>query len=396
MRTPVTTVRGRQTARRGRPHPQERVAVMQICDSLDAGGMERVAVNLANALPRDRYVSHLCTTRRDGALEGVVAPDVLRLRLERKSTLDVQEFRRLVQYIRESRIALLHAHGPSLFIAAAASAFAPHPAVIWHDHFGAHETETRIPWLYRVPARRLSGVIAVSEALAAWTVEELHVDPVRVKFIKNFVAEPSASLVVPPLPGAPGKRLVCVANLRPQKDHRNLLAAMKLVIRAVPKAHLILLGGSVDAGHTERLKAFMDNDGLAGHVSWLGSRDDVQAILKGCDVGVLGSASEGLPLALIEYGMAGLPAVATSVGQCAEVLEEGRAGLLVPPGSPQALADAIVSLLRSPDLRKRLSRRFATRVREMYSVRKNLDEICELYESALRSRPRQPDPSKPK
>jgi glycosyltransferase involved in cell wall biosynthesis len=362
------------------------IGVLQICDTLNAGGMERVAVNVANGLPRGRYASHLCTTRCDGALEADVAPDVGRLRLRRSHTLDVAAVRRLVRYVREHRIAVLHAHGPSLFIAAAASAFAPHPAVVWHDHFGAHETERRIPWLYRFPARRVGGVIAVSQALAQWAVEKLRMPRERVRFIANFVAEPPASLTVPPLPGKPGVRIVCVANLRPQKDHLNLLAAMKILLQKFPEAHLILLGSSVDEGHTARLTSVMEGDGLAGHVSWLGSRDDVQGVLKGCTVGVLGSASEGLPLALIEYGMAGLPAVATRVGQCAEVLDEGRAGILVPPAAPGPLAEAMASLLASEETRSRFASSFALRVRESYSVRKNLKEICDLYEFLISRR----------
>src|SRR5712692_7686712 len=58
----------------------ERIRVLQMVDTLDSGGMERVAVNVANSLRRDRFESALCTTRRDGALAGIVAPDVKRLR----------------------------------------------------------------------------------------------------------------------------------------------------------------------------------------------------------------------------------------------------------------------------------------------------------------------------
>jgi glycosyltransferase involved in cell wall biosynthesis len=158
---------------------------------------------------------------------------------------------------------------------------------------------------------------------------------------------------------------------------------MGKVLQRRPEAHLILLGSSIDESYTEHLKTLMAQGRLPGHVSWLGSRDDVPGVLKGCDVGVLSSASEGLPLALIEYGMACLPAVATRVGQCEEVLDGGRAGILVPPASPETLADAILSLLDSEDLRARLRSVFLLRVRETYGVRKNLATICDLYETIL-------------
>ena len=77
----------------------------------------------------------------------------------------------------------------------------------------------------------------------------------------------------------------------------------------------------------------------------MGPRNDVPAILRACRIGVLSSASEGLPLALLEYGKHGLAAVSTAVGQCPEVLDNGYAGVLVPASSPDQFSDAIVGLL---------------------------------------------------
>src|SRR5438876_11120160 len=85
---------------------------------------------------------------------------------------------------------------------------------------------------------------------------------------------------------------------------------------------------------------------------------------KACDVGVLSSRSEGMPLALLEYGMNGLPSVATRVGQCAEMLDDGRAGLLVPPAAPEPLAKAILALLQSPEQRAELGGRFRQRTQQ--------------------------------
>ena len=74
-----------------------------------------------------------------------------------------------------------------------------------------------------------------------------------------------------------------------------------------------------------RVQERIQQHGLESHVFLLGSRSDVPSILSGCDIGVLSSASEGMPLALLEYGVAGLPTVATRVGQVPEILDEGRA-----------------------------------------------------------------------
>jgi len=312
--------------------------------------------------------------------------DVGRLRLERKGRCDVVGLARLIGYIRANDVRILHPHGTSLFIAAVASLFPPWPAVVWHVHFGRHADEDP-GRLYRLAARRLAGVIAVNEPLAEWVRRRLGIPAERVCYIPNFVCTPPADEAVPDLPGSDGNRVVCVANLRPEKDHANLLRAMHAVVRHVPSAHLLLLGNGGDPICLGQIKNAMAEDGLAGHVSWLGARSDVSAVLKACDVGVLSSSSEGMPLALLEYGMNSLASVATRVGQCPEVLDHGQAGLVVPPASSRSLSDAIISLLQSPERRTRLAERLRQRTTLVYSSAVSLNQICGVYDRILAERP---------
>jgi glycosyltransferase involved in cell wall biosynthesis len=360
-----------------------RVGVMHLTDTLDAGGLERVAVNLVNTLPRARYHAHLCTTRRDGALAELVAPGVGRLCLNRRRSIDAGAVVRLAAYIKEHQIKLLHAHGTALFIARAAATLTRGVNVVWHDHYGRYLEQERPALLYKLATRGVGGVIAVNEPLAAWSRERLGVPAERVRYVPNFVCEPPLDQATPELPGAAGGRVVCVANLRPQKDHLNLVRAMQAVKREAPHAHLILVGGGHDEAHRAKIFSEVESRGLSADVSWLGERRDVSAILGACDVGVLGSASEGLPLALIEYGMAGLPVVATDVGQCAEVLDNGRAGLLVPPGRPGELAAALLSLLNDGGRAAQLGARLRARVRSAYSAEAVIEQVCRVYEMAL-------------
>ena len=100
---------------------------------------------------------------------------------------------------------------------------------------------------------------------------------------------------------------------------------------------------------------------------------------------VLSSRTEGLPVSLLEYGMAGLPVVATQVGECEEVLDRGGAGLLVPPQSPRDLAEALLSLLGSPERRALLGERFLHRVQELYSAGSIIERVCLVYKAVLQS-----------
>jgi glycosyltransferase involved in cell wall biosynthesis len=357
---------------------------MHITDTLHAGGMERMAVNLVNALPRDRYLPFLCTTREEGPLADHVADDVLRLNLDRTRRFQLSAVLRLVAFVRTHRIQILHAYSASLFVAGLASLFAPYPAVVWHDHYGFLSVKERpLWWLYRSVASRISGIISVTQPLAEWSRARMGIPADRVWYIPNFVCAPDRYDSSPVFPGDAGHRVVCVAQFRPEKDHVTLLRAMTRVIRDIPTAHLVLVGTSPDPAREAHIRREIITQGLDRSVSLLGQRHDVHTILKACDIGVLSSVSEGLPLALLEYGMAELPAVATNTGQCAEVLDEGRAGILVPVGSPDELAGALVALLHSPAQRAALGKTFRRRVMARYSPSAVVKQICGVYETVL-------------
>ena len=363
----------------------KRVGVMHVTDTLDAGGTERVAVNLCNLLPRERFRAYLCTTRRDGALADAVAPDVGRLRLARRWRFDAAALRRLARFVRAHDIEILHAHGSALFVAGLAALLPPRPLLVWHDHFGL-PLETRSALLDRPLARRARGVIAVSQPLADWSKQRLKIPAERVRYVPNFVCAPPPNGRPPALPGAAGARIVCVANLRPQKDHLTLVRAMAEVARAHTAAHLLLVGASPDASYRARIEEEIARLDLARSVTLLGERRDVHAILRACDVGVLSSVAEGLPLALIEYATASLATVATRVGQCAEVLDEGRAGMLVPAREPGRLAAALLSLLSAPAERAALGELLRERARQLYSADAIVRQVCEIYEQVLRAK----------
>jgi glycosyltransferase involved in cell wall biosynthesis len=155
---------------------------------------------------------------------------------------------------------------------------------------------------------------------------------------------------------------------------------MQQVKQKFHDAHLLLVGNLEDATQVAAIEAEVARLHLSDNISILGQRHDVNAILSSCDVGVLSSIAEGLPLSLLEYGMAGLPVVATNVGQCADVLGKGEVGLIVPSRDPAALAQGLCRLLESEAERKRLGELFRQRVQNIYSARAVLQQITQVYE----------------
>ena len=359
------------------------IGAMHIIDTLVAAGAERVAVNIVNDLPRDRYVPYLCTTRADGPLDALVASDVIRLRLSRTSRFDWQAVRRLRRFIQANDIRILHAHSASLFIARLA-AMGTGATVLWHAHYGRYATEDHPAYHYRIGNMGIGGVFTVNKEMAEWCSRRLGVPAETVWYLPNPVAlDADPTPLARALPGSRGTRIVSLANFRPEKDHFTLARAMSRVVRDVPDAHLLLVGKTNDESYKRKVQQEIAALGLETNISVLGERHDVSAILASCDIGVMSSTSEGLPMSLLEYGAAGLPAVATQVGQCPEVLDYGRAGIVVPAGSAEELAKALLLLLRSAERRNELAASFRRRVVKIYSSKTVAEQISEIYQAVL-------------
>lgn len=359
--------------------------VLQVVDSLAAGGTERMAVRLANGLTDRVELSALCATRLGGPLRSEIDPSVEYLDLGRRSIVDLRAARVLRRFIRDRGISVVHAHSSSVFFVAAALApRSGQPKLVLHEHNSRLGERRR--WVTRTAGRLSDAVFAVSDDIAAWN-RRAGVPAGKISVLANFADAPDGPTSTLELPGHPGSRLVVVANLRPEKNHLRLIRAFAKVVAAEPDAHLLVVGSLANVDHATRVRSEIEQAGLVDHVTLLGVRSDVPAVLAGCDLAILPSIDEGLPLALIEYGFAGLAVVASPVGQIPEVTDQGASAVLVDPLDEQAIATALVDLLGDDARRTELGRRLSVAVRARYSAAAVLPEIIERYGQLLGAAP---------
>jgi glycosyltransferase involved in cell wall biosynthesis len=111
----------------------------------------------------------------------------------------------------------------------------------------------------------------------------------------------------------------------------------------------------------------------------LGARTDIPQILAAADAAILPSMAEGLPNAVLEYLAAGKPTIATSVGGIPEIIQHEKNGLLIPPGSPEALQSAIIRILSNPSEAAEFARAGRADMREKFSFERLVQELENLY-----------------
>jgi glycosyltransferase involved in cell wall biosynthesis len=158
-----------------------------------------------------------------------------------------------------------------------------------------------------------------------------------------------------------------------------LLEAFAGLYPSHPQARLLLAGeGSLRA----QLEKQARQAGIAPALTWTGFCQEMPAFLAALDIYVQPSLNEGMPLSVLEAMAAGKAIVATRVGGNAEVIEHGASGLLVPPGSAQAIQAALLELIEQPQKRQALAQTALRQVRERYDLGVMVDGYRRLYQKA--------------
>jgi glycosyltransferase involved in cell wall biosynthesis len=189
-----------------------------------------------------------------------------------------------------------------------------------------------------------------------------------------------------------GLLLGVVGQLTPWKGHDTAIEALGLLRADGVDARLVVVGSAKfrdratrldNDAYLARLRALVHDAGLDGRVAWLGEREDVRALMAGLDVLLVPSWQEPFGRALIEAMALRVPVVATEVGGPAEIVRDGREGLLVPPRSPLALARAVRTLADSSQLRLTMGRAGRARVEQGFSSDRHAAAVLDVYRESL-------------
>jgi glycosyltransferase involved in cell wall biosynthesis len=268
--------------------------------------------------------------------------------LNKPSGFSLASLRRLAGYVREHRIEIIHTHNP-LVHHYGALAGRVHGAAVVNTLHGpgnlAHSPKTR--WIYDAACLLSDGVVSVCHTVQTNLKECTRIGHRRSLVIHNGI--PVAPFVSMGCGRSDVFTLGTVGRLAPVKDHLTMIQAFARFHQQYPQSRLEILG---DGPAYPDLMGLVENLGLQKHVHFYGSSLNVSAFLSRLHVFTLSSLYEGLPLSVLEAMAAGLPLVATSVGEITTLVETAGCGWLCPPRDAQALAGGMLAARRCRTLDK--------------------------------------------
>jgi L-malate glycosyltransferase len=367
--------------------------VFYLLDSLNVGGTETQAVELALRIPGVGYDVTLGCLRAQGPLlKRLQGTPVVVREFHPGDGIDsptgLLQLLRLSWFLRKQKFDIVHTHDLwSNLLGVPAARLAGVRAIISSRrdlaHFDWYQGKRRA-WLRRIQnlgSAVLTNATPIRDSLIedGFVAEKLRVIHNGVDIEKFHTSREERDQLFPAV--AEGKLVVLVGNMHTDvKGHPWLIASAPAVVHEFPSTRFVLAGDGEQRACFERQVASLS---LERNFLFLGRRADIPKILGCCDIAVLPSRAEGLPNAVLEYMAAGLPTIVSRVGGNTELVRDGVTGLLVPPEDSAALSGAFLKLLRDPVLARRMAQSGHEFTVQNFSFERLVREVDELYSELL-------------
>ncbi len=379
--------------------------IIYVLGTFAIGGTETQLLELLRRINREQFVPIVYAFGLDGPLRArleslaiplfirdYAPPSESRIAWLRGALALVRE---MTRFFRQQRPMIVQSFLPSANLFAAISAkSAAVPVIITGRRATLNANDPAFPafphqWLLHASNLWVTAIVANSMQLRdECLMKERWLSPRKIRVIHNgvdverFHAVPS-SFALERAYGIPEHALVVgtIANLESRKGHSVLLRAAGTVLQQMPDTRFVLIGR--DDGMRETLETFADHAGIRQAIVFAGQQRNIPEWLSIMDILVSSSHLEGLSNVLLEGMAAGLPIVATRVAGTPEVVVDGDTGLLVPPGEPDVLADAILRLLRDRKTRENMGSAGRQRVHTAFRIERMVAQTETLYRELL-------------
>lgn len=370
--------------------------ICQVLHSLDVGGAEVLAAEMARTLQRSFRFVFACLDEV-GRLGHALADEGFPIHvLGRRPGIDMRCAARLAAVFRRERVDIIHAHQYTpWFQAAMARMLYRRPAILFTEH-GRHYPDVRLTkhvLCNRVLFRKGDYAMGVGAAVRTALIRNEGLPEEAVGVVYNGVdlspygqnRETNRAEIRRELGLTDELVVMQVARLNYLKDHGTAIRAVERAVAQLPHLRLILVG---EGEERDALESYVRERRLTHVVRFLGVRRDIPRLLAGADIFLLSSISEGIPLTIIEAMASELPVISTDVGGVREMIDSGKNGLLATARDDVQIAEHILRLAKSPEDRQAFGTHGKHRAREMFSQRRMNESYQYIYEELLRNTPR--------
>ena len=378
--------------------------ILKVVPTLMCGGTENQFMTLCREIDKSRFeVEFACLRRWGGFVDELVARgiplDEYRVSTFRSVNAFAQQAK-LARNIVRRDVQIVHAYSFYGNVFAVPPARFAAPVVIASIRDCAPYLSAMQKRVQRYACQFADRVLVNATAVKDWLLREGY-DESKIVTIPNgvdlsrFNTKPHPAALRRELGLAEDTPLVgVVSRLTRLKGLEQFLEAAALLKEPFPEARFLIVGETnpADRNYLDVLKAKADGAGVGDRVIFTGLRSDVPEVLASLDVSVMPSLNEALSNVLLESMAAGAPTVATRVGGTPEALIDGRTGLLVEPGDPRAIADAVSRLLRDEVMAARLGHGARALIEDRYSMSRMVNATEDLYSDLLarkQGKPRQ-------
>jgi glycosyltransferase involved in cell wall biosynthesis len=349
--------------------------IVQIIDTLDAGGAEKVLITLSNLLFKHQHKVTVITTLSKGIIADQLLEGIELKELKRKHKWHLTSMKQLVSWCKQADVVHVHSAHNLRFLFVAAKIFGLKKKLFFHEHFGNIDIDKRVHWHQKIIFPSVV-FIAVSKSLYNWALHNLKLKKENTFLLENIIIKQQFELSSQTKTST--KKLVLVSNFRPPKHIEFAVELMKIL---PDEFHLTIIGQPANVEYLQSIVMKITNDNLQHKITINHHCSNIQAELHNYDLALHTAKTESGPLVLIEYLAQQLPFITYNTGEVVEQIKPTLGELIVTDFNTSNWVSKIDEILNSD--RRQLQNKLASTFEEFYSEDAYYEKCIGIYKQVL-------------
>ena len=364
-----------------------------VMDSMNVGGIEKRLIDLITNLDKSKYKCTVCTFYGGKLIQEYQNNNIKVIFFnpeKRKGILGIIKFIRFSKFLKSNKFDIALMFFPrSIVYGTMITKLRKIPLIISfreNSRLKIYQKKIQLSFL-KFSNLFVNKVIAVSENTRRFTIKYVKLNPKKIIAIPNgidlkrFNKKINIKKIKKEFNLDKEKIITIIARLNPQKNHKNFLKAASIIAKSIPNTKFLIVG---DGKLRKKLENYSNFLGISKKIIFTGIRKDIPEILKISDIFILSSDYEGLPITILEAMASSKPIVATNVSGNPEAVVHNKTGILVPPKNSEALAKAVIKLLKNKKLRKQMGKQGRRRVEKYFTIEKMIKEYEKVFDSLIK------------